>query len=180
MICLNLCSLKYNGEGFFGHFHGRREPFVQRRGVRQHDSAGTPAANAPNLRVLRVADNNDLPPFFGFLTNDLMDALDQRTGRVNHSGAAIFQLGIYRAGNAVGTDNDPLPLRQLRNLLDDRKPFFLQRGHGVAVVDQLTETPARAGSKRFLRHADRPLYAEAESRAAGQNILCCHALIPPA
>ena len=125
MICLNLCSLKYNGEGFFGHFHGRREPFVQRRGVRQHDSTGTPAANAPNLRVLRVADDNDLPPFFGFFY-DSVNSFYKRTGRVDHSGAAVFQLGIYRAGNAVGTDNDPFPLRQLRNLLDDRKTFFLQ------------------------------------------------------
>ena len=127
-----------------------------------------------------VSDHNNLPPGAGLLADDFMNTLHERTRRVDHFGMAVFQFPVYRAGHAVGADDHPFPLRQLRSILYDRKPLFLQQGNGVPVVDELSKTAARAGIKRLLRHADRPLHAKTEPRAASQNVLCRHVLIPPA
>ena len=120
--------------------------------------------------MIGVADHYDLPPFFRLLPHNGMNAFNERTRSVNDVRMTGAQLFIHRSRYAVGADDDPLPLRQLRRAFDDGKSLFLQRGNGVAVMNQLAETAARTVLQRILRHADGALHAETEPGAAGKNV----------
>ncbi len=137
--------------------------------VPHDDGSLPPAADSLHLRVIRLAEYDDLPPLPAGVANDLMDAGDPGTGRVYDLAAFFLQRLAFAERNAVRADDDPRALRHVLDAPGRGKPHRRELFHDVAVMDELPQTPARPFPlQRLARHAHGAVNAEAEARA-----FCC-------
>ena len=73
-----------------------------------------------------MADQNQLVSEFVIAVDLVVDLDDQRTRRVNDFQAAASRLLPDRFGDAMGTENDRLPVGHLAEFFDKNGPFQFQ------------------------------------------------------
>ena len=141
---------------------------------------GAPAGKSPDLRVVRLPDDDGLPPFLLRLGHQLLDAAHVGTGGVDTGRALLLQCVQDLFQFPVGPDDDRVPRSQCTGLrrLPDAPPGQIL--HHMGVVDQVSQHPAAARLLRGpLGKLYRPPDAVAKTGALRQDHTSTHSGFPP-
>ena len=128
--------------------------------------------------MVRLADDDRLPPLLLRLSHQLLNAADIGAGGIDAADAPALQTVQHAFQLSVGADDHCVSGAQLlaARRFPDTPPGQIL--HHIAVVDQIPQHPATAGLlRRFLRQVHGPLDAVAESGALRKNHL--HRGSPP-